>query len=257
MAIQLLQQVGLNKYEAEAYYTLLVEGPLTGYELGKRSRVPLSRSYEILNRLTQKGLAIVQPGEPPRYAAEDPEPFLDRVRQAQTATLTALAAAMAELPHPSAPDEFWVRRGRQHILATAQAMVANAKRTVDVCLPPTVASELIPALDQARLRGCRVLAWPGGAAPDVDADPLLLLADGGEALVGLLTPAEFCQAVSSANPALVAAVRSYFVRQVPAKAPAPPPSTATARGPNRLEALRWEERKHRRLIGRDEDDDAA
>jgi HTH-type transcriptional regulator, sugar sensing transcriptional regulator len=136
MAIQLLQQVGLNKYEAEAYYTLLVEGPLTGYELGKRSRVPLSRSYEILNRLTQKGLAIVQPGEPPRYAAEDPELFLDRVRQVQTATLTALAAAMAELPHPSVPDEFWVRRGRQNILATVQAMVANAKRTVDLCLPP-------------------------------------------------------------------------------------------------------------------------
>jgi hypothetical protein len=41
-AIELLQQIGLNKYEAEAYYTLLSEGPLTGYELGKRSLSPVS-----------------------------------------------------------------------------------------------------------------------------------------------------------------------------------------------------------------------
>src|SRR5205085_4852065 len=40
-AVDLLQRIGLNKYEAEAYYALLVAGPLTGYELGKRSTVPL------------------------------------------------------------------------------------------------------------------------------------------------------------------------------------------------------------------------
>ena len=28
----LLQRIGLNKYEAEAYLSLLAEGPLTGYE---------------------------------------------------------------------------------------------------------------------------------------------------------------------------------------------------------------------------------
>ena len=86
--IELLQQVGLNKYEAEAYYTLLSEGSLTGYELGKRSQVPLSRSYEILERLVQKGLALVQPGDPPRYAAQEPEQFLGQARSSMTASVT-------------------------------------------------------------------------------------------------------------------------------------------------------------------------
>jgi sugar-specific transcriptional regulator TrmB len=49
--IDLLQHIGLNKYEAEAYYTLLTHGPLTSYEVGKYSQVPGSRSYEILERL--------------------------------------------------------------------------------------------------------------------------------------------------------------------------------------------------------------
>ena len=65
----------MNKYEAEAYAALLRHGQLTGYELGKRSEVPLSRSYEVLERLVGKGLALVQPGDPPRYAAEAPDEF--------------------------------------------------------------------------------------------------------------------------------------------------------------------------------------
>src|SRR5579859_3438973 len=95
---ELLQQIGLNKYEAEAYYTLLCEGHLTGYELGKRSQVPLSRSYEILERLTQKGLALLQPGDPPRYTATNPDIFLGRVRTNMVETLDALATALAALP---------------------------------------------------------------------------------------------------------------------------------------------------------------
>ncbi len=116
-AVEQLQQVGLNKYEAEAYYTLLAEGPLTGYELGKRSQVPLSRSYEILERLTQKGLALVQPGDPPRYSAEDPGRFLGQVRQTMTQTLDTLAVSLAALTDSRSEDEFWVLRGQQHVLA--------------------------------------------------------------------------------------------------------------------------------------------
>jgi HTH-type transcriptional regulator, sugar sensing transcriptional regulator len=255
MAIELLQQVGLNKYEAEAYYTLLIEGPLTGYELGKRSNVPLSRSYEILHRLTQKGLAVAQPGEPPRYTAEDPEHVIARMRQAHTATLTALTAALDRLPRARAPDEFWVRRGRQHILAHAQAMLAQAERTVDLRCPPTVAGEVMAGLEQARLRGCQVLAWP--ALAEANADLLLLLVDGRHALAGMLTPADGCQAVASTNPALIAAIQSYFTRQFPRQTTAPTLSTVTTQGQDRMEALRWEEWKHRRLISRDGEDDAA
>ena len=55
MAVDLLQRVGLNKYEAEAYLALLTDGPLTGYEFGKRSSVPLSKSYETLEQAYHPG----------------------------------------------------------------------------------------------------------------------------------------------------------------------------------------------------------
>src|SRR5260370_36826608 len=99
-AIELLQKIGWNKYEAEGYYTLLSDGPLTGYELGKRSQVPLSRSYEILERLAQKGLALVQPGDPPRYIACEPQQLLGQVRSTLSATLDDLARPLAPLSRP-------------------------------------------------------------------------------------------------------------------------------------------------------------
>src|SRR4051794_10051416 len=108
MAVDLLQHVGLNKYEAEAYVALLADGPLTGYELGKRSNVPLSKSYEILERLLRRGLALVQPGEPPRYLAERPERFLAQTQAEQERVLGALAAALAEQRRADPADQFWV-----------------------------------------------------------------------------------------------------------------------------------------------------
>src|SRR5262245_24180452 len=132
MVIDLLQRVGLNKYEAEAYAALLQHGPLTGYELGKRSAVPLSRSYEILERLTARGLALVQPGDPPRYAAEASEQFLGRTRATTVATLDALERALAELQPQALPEGFWVVRGQEHILALAGTYISQAHRTLAV-----------------------------------------------------------------------------------------------------------------------------
>src|SRR5262245_25664234 len=175
MVIDLLQRVGLNKYEAEAYAALLQHGPLTGYELGKRSGVPLSRSYEILERLTTKGLALVQPGDPPRYIAEAPEQFLGRTRTATIAPLDAPGPALAELGPSALPEGFWVVRGQEHILAHANTYIAQARRTLALSVAPAHSAALEEALVQARERGCRI------AQPRIDARPedaiLLLVAD--------------------------------------------------------------------------------
>ncbi len=244
-AIEQLQQVGLNKYEAEAYYTLLAEGPLTGYELGKRSQVPLSRSYEVLERLTQKGLAFVQPGDPPHYVAEDPDQFLGQVRLTIMKTLDTLASSLATLPRTRTKGEFWVLRGRQHILARARAMVADVQQEIGLYLPPGYDAELAEDLLLARERGCRILRAP--ASDQGYADVILLLVDDREALAGTLTPAERCQAVVSTNPALVTVLAGYFAQQRPEEIPTTVSSTVTTPRDDRLDWVAWEERKQRRL----------
>jgi sugar-specific transcriptional regulator TrmB len=241
-AIELLQNIGLNKYEAEAYYALLAEGPLTGYELGKRSGVPLSRSYEVLERLAQRGLALVQPGEPPRYAAAEAAGFLSQVQASFAETVGALATALAALPHRNTAAEFWVLRGRSAILARATSMIDAARQAIELSLPADGSGAVIDALAAARLRGCRVLrlAVPEGT------ETIMLLVDGREALVGTLAPADRCQAVVTGNPALVAAVGGYFAHRSPGAAPSAPESSVVAEQ-RRVDWIDWEERKQRRL----------
>jgi sugar-specific transcriptional regulator TrmB len=245
--VELLQQIGLNKYEAEAYYTLLTQEPLTGYELGKRSQVPLSRSYEILERLAQKGLALVQPGDPPRYTAEEPGRFLGQVRTTMLATLDALDSSLAALPRTDTSGKFWVLRGRQHILARAQAMIAEAQQAIYLSLPANSDADVVDRLAFARARGCSVFRSTTASVCNAEAEHILLLVDDREALVGLLVPVEGCQAVVSANEGLVGTLKGYFASQMPARVPDSSISTEATQQNDRLEWLTWEERKQRRL----------
>lgn len=247
MSIDLLQEIGLNKYEAEAYYTLLTQGPLTGYELGKRSQVPLSRSYDVLERLSQKGLALAQPGEPARYLALEPTLFLGQVRSTMEQTLNTLAQTLAPA-QPSTTGEFWVVRGQRHILVRAQTLCAQATRTISLALPEKLLSEFSANLAQARQRGCHVSLSFTNPASSNSAATITLLIDEHQALLGTLTPEDISQAVFSDNPALIAALTASLtpaqtaqnVSTAPANEQAPAEST-------RPDWLEWENRKQQRL----------
>ena len=242
MSIDLLQEIGLNKYEAEAYSTLLSQGPLTGYELGKRSQIPLSRSYDVLERLSQKGLALVQPGEPARYQALEPALFLGQVRSTLERTLSTLAETLTMAQQPTTSSEFWVVRGRQHILIRAQALCATATRTIDLVLAETQLADLSENLANARTRGCAVSFSAINTADPASLATIRLLIDGREALLGTLAPEHNCQAVVSSNPALIAAVSTSF-----APAPAAPPVKQTPPHDAPPDWLEWENRKQQRL----------
>jgi len=249
-AIEQLQQIGLSKYEAEAYYTLLAEGSLTGYELGKRSQVPLSKSYEVLERLTQKGLAFVQPGDPPRYKAEDSNRFLGQVRQSMTKTLDDLANSLATIVRSHTEDEFWVLRGHRHILARVQAMVTDAQQTIYLCLPPAYDAELADVLAHVKEKDCQIFRASTAVQSQHDADVILLLVDEIEALAGTLTPSGRGQAVVSSNQAIVTALSSFFAQQSPVENVISSSSSSTTsqnEQKDRLDWVAWEDRKQRRL----------
>jgi sugar-specific transcriptional regulator TrmB len=235
--VELLQQIGLNKYESEAYYALLAHGAMTGYEVGKRSQVPLSRSYEILERLVEKGLALVQPGDPPRYSAQEPQQVLGRVRSAMEATLDTLSSELALLAQGREEQGFWVTRGQQPVLAQLQRFIDAAQRTVDLLLPCAYYDVLQEAVRRALARGCHIFFSDASGATARDQQMLLLLCDQRQALVGTLTSLPACQVVSSTNSGLVATLMSYFEQQRAIISPA----QATT------DWMDWEQRKQRQL----------
>ncbi|MFB6177216.1 MAG: TrmB family transcriptional regulator [Halobaculum sp.] len=69
-----LRDIGLSKYEARAYRSLLDDGPTTAKELSDTSGVPMGRIYDVLNSLEQHQLARSQAASrPKKYVAVEPE----------------------------------------------------------------------------------------------------------------------------------------------------------------------------------------
>jgi hypothetical protein len=236
-ATELLQQLGLNKYEAEAYYTLLAEGPLTGYELGKRSQVPLSRSYEILERLSSRGLALLQPGDPPRYSAQDHGQFLAGLRERMTGTIDALTTLLNLAAAPRPAGAFWVVRGHANIQQQARNLIGAARAHLDCALPG----------DEARTLAVALSAAPPGQRIVLPADKeqlILLLADDQYTLAGTLVRAGSSEAALGDHPAILALLRAYFA--VPASRQLQ--STLSGEAPSATaDWIEWETRKQRRL----------
>lgn len=237
---ELLQQVGLTQYEAEAYLALLREGPLTGYELGKRSRVPLPRSYDVLERLSRRGLALVQPGDPPRYLAEDPQRYLANLRESMTARLEELAAGLEGIAAAEAVEGFWVLRGRDQIRDRIAAMIRAAEQTMRLHVPRVLLEELDGALATAGERGCRVLAME--SVVRLAGDTVLVLADDREVVAGTLV-GERSQAVVTGNRALADMARACFVAGDARRAVARAWTAEETAG----DWLAWENDKQRRL----------
>jgi sugar-specific transcriptional regulator TrmB len=235
--VKLLQEIGLNQYEAEAYFSLLAHGPLTGYELGKRSAVPLSRSYEILERLSTRGLALRQPGDPPRYVAEQFQRFLAGVRARTTATLDMLAETLAATAAPDVSSEFWVARGETQVLDRLRSRIAAATWRLDLVMPRAYASVLSPLLARAPAEGRRVFVAETGTMPTL----VLALADNRLALAGTLDGTGHCQALVGEQPALQALLRAYFSR------PVVPAATAVVSPAAAPDWVDWETRKQRHL----------
>ncbi len=71
--MEYLRQVGLTTYKSEAYIALLSKRMMTAEEISRNTSVPITRVYDTLEQLMQKGFAKIVQGRPRRYHALSPE----------------------------------------------------------------------------------------------------------------------------------------------------------------------------------------
>ena len=73
-----LREMGLSKYEAQAYAGLLRQGTSTAKGIASDTEVPQSRVYDVLDSLESKGFVNVQPGRPKKFGPVSPETAVDQ-----------------------------------------------------------------------------------------------------------------------------------------------------------------------------------
>src|SRR6056297_2233984 len=71
---------GLNIYETKVWLALLGKGIASAGEIAEVSRVPRSRTYDVLESLEKKGFAIIKLGKPVKYIGVKPNLVLEKLR---------------------------------------------------------------------------------------------------------------------------------------------------------------------------------
>jgi hypothetical protein len=92
-----LMELGIGRYEAKAYLTLIQRESYSASELATEAAIPRQRIYDVLTSLVTRGLARVWPGPVTRYAATDPQQGLQRLLDAHRQALSGLERRSGEL----------------------------------------------------------------------------------------------------------------------------------------------------------------
>ena len=81
--LELLQEIGLSKYQAMIYECLIRKGPLDARVLSSESQVPMGKIYDTLSSLLESNIIIEHSGRPKRYEAIIPEIAFQRIYMRQ------------------------------------------------------------------------------------------------------------------------------------------------------------------------------
>ncbi len=279
-AVGALTALGFGEYEARVYVALLVHGPLSGYEVSKRSGVPRPNVYPALGRLAERGaVATLAARRGAVYQARPAAEVLERLAREQHARLEAATAALARLERPAGEPLAAALAGEEELVARARRLIAAAEARLFLAVVPATAGLLVDEVERAMARGVQVTtqcvqACPepcGGCRGDVfrhttELPPvrwLLVIADERELLAADLTrPGKAATGLATRHPALVRLalsalqdgiaaaeiVRSLGSTMVQALDPA---ARAVVDGPALADRRRrsWLERLRRRLRG--------
>ncbi|MGQ9722570.1 MAG: TrmB family transcriptional regulator [Candidatus Jordarchaeum sp.] len=156
-----LEDIGLTKYEIEAYLTLLTAGSLTAIELSKKSGVPYSRIYEVAERLEKKGWVKSDRGRPNRY---QPKPPIEGMRSIKLQIqkeienneeqIISELQPLYERSGESERPDIWIIHGEENLLEKIGEMVEKPKKSILIAFPK-ITEENLDVLQQIldKLRG--------------------------------------------------------------------------------------------------------
>lgn len=195
--VEELQKLGWTETEARAYVVLAgAEHPLTGYEVAKRARLTRPNVYAALERLVERGGAVLTAND----GHYQPVPFAEVASGWISSAAARIQRIQENLPAPPAAPSTVLGEGDEALSVHVRRLIAHAHSTLDAyCTRPLAEAFREEWEDAARrgvalrticLSGCRrpcrachgsVRQWPDPVAEDW----LMLVRDGEETLLAV------------------------------------------------------------------------
>ncbi|SKC48263.1 TrmB family transcriptional regulator [Maledivibacter halophilus] len=128
--IEKMMDIGLNKYEAKAYLSLLKKTDITAYELSKISGVPQAKIYEVMSKLLEKNLVNIVSDNPVKYVALEFESFLDAYKKNVSKTVGFLKKNLKKVNQSNNISYLLHLEGIENINRKIKNVLSNSKKFI-------------------------------------------------------------------------------------------------------------------------------
>lgn len=137
-----LREMGLNAYEIDAYLSVLEGGQMTAMEISRKSSVPYSKIYEVLNSLKEKGWLKSSESRPTQYYPVPPVEAAASTKFRIEDRYQLWEQAVAEELQPLYEKRELVERtdilmlhGQQAVLAKLEEVLKKATKEIMIAAP--------------------------------------------------------------------------------------------------------------------------
>ncbi len=154
-----MMELGFTKYEALAYITLVQENPATRYEISKRSGVPRSAIYNIIQRLENKGLVNALATKPESYVPLPPDHMLNYLENQYRQRLEDFKKSLSRLKNDFEPGQLWNITGYDNMILKAREMIQRASKSLYLSIWNRELKILRRELEAAVERGVKVVIF--------------------------------------------------------------------------------------------------
>lgn len=148
--LDVLKNLNFTEYESKAYLALLEESPLTGYAVAKKSGVPRSKIYEVLESLVIRGDIFVSYGGTPQYIPVPAKELIKNRRLKAEETFEQAEKYFEKFERTANDREnIWNITGRSEIIDKVKACISSAGKRILLEIWKEDFPELEPELKQA------------------------------------------------------------------------------------------------------------
>lgn len=153
-----LRDLGLTRYEAMCYISLLGLGPADPRTVAADAGIPHPNSYESLRRLERRGWVELVTKRPASYRARRPDVIKEMIASRLETTFEVLSRLYRAVPAAEA-EMVYTLRGRDKVLSKVYEMIEGARQSL-VLVSPTLGLEerVLRLVREAVARGVTVRA---------------------------------------------------------------------------------------------------
>ncbi len=227
-----LIELGFSDYEAKAYISLLQKNPATAYEIAKNAAIPTSKIYEVLVKLSDKGvISEFDDNGKRRYIPMAPDEMIDSFRSRIDQTLNQLKVSLKNINQENELAYIWNIIDYQYLIDKARRMIDETERTLLVSIWPEEYNLLQAGLAKAVKLGVKIAivhfgpisASAGQAFPHPIEDTiyaekggrgLVIVSDSQEVLFGKIGEKNEVQGANSMNEGFVAMAEDYVKHDI-------------------------------------------